>query len=374
MNILIVFTFGYSLKIWRNSNILERELSIYKDINEKFGTKFTFLTFGDSSDVELITEKENFSVIPIYDYLKKPKTKLLSFLQSFIVPFKLKNQFKDVSLIKQHQILGVWISIILKILLKKPLIVRTGYDMHAFAKQENKKKHIQLLYFLLNQIGLFFAEIFTVSNTNDLQNKKEKYLANSNIELRTNWIFKSRYNDFEERHEDAVVCVGRLEYQKNYFELFENFKDLDIEIHIYGVGSLEHEINEYIKKNNKNIKLMGTVNNENLNNELRKYRFFVTSSLFEGNPKSVMEAMAAGCVIFASNISNHQDLITHNKNGFLFELGSDNLNQLFKKHFRSPDYLSEISRNAYDIANEKFELNILSKIEYEDYLSVIKPA
>ena len=119
------------------------------------------------------------------NYLKKPKTKLLSFLQSFIVPFKLKNQFKDVSLIKQHQILGVWISIILKILLKKPLIVRTGYDMHAFAKQEKKKKHIQLLYFLLNQIGLFFAEIFTVSNTNDLQNKKEKYLANSNIELRS---------------------------------------------------------------------------------------------------------------------------------------------------------------------------------------------
>ena len=62
--------------------------------------------------------------------------------------------------------------------------------MHEFAKQENKRKHIQLLYFLLNQIGLFFAEIFTVSNTNDLQNKKEKYLANSNIELRTNWIFK----------------------------------------------------------------------------------------------------------------------------------------------------------------------------------------
>ena len=172
--------------------------------------------------------------------------------------------------------------------------------------------------------------------------------------------------------EDEIYGKDTLKKIQNDCEL--KGKDLDIEIHIYGVGSLEHEINEYIKKNNKNIKLMGTINNKNLNNELRKYRFFVTSSLFEGNPKSVMEAMAAGCVIFASNISNHQDLITHNKNGFLFELGSDNLNQLFKKHFRSSDYLSEISRNVYDIANEKFELNILSKIEYEDYLSVIKPA
>ena len=45
--------------------------------------------------------------------------------------------------------------------------------MHEFAKQENKRKHIQLLYFLLNQIGLFFADIFTVSNTNDFKNKKE---------------------------------------------------------------------------------------------------------------------------------------------------------------------------------------------------------
>ena len=373
MNILIVFTFGYSLKIWKDSNILERELSIYKDISEKFGIKFTFLTFGDSSDVELIAEKENFSAIPIYKYLKKPKNKILALLQSFIVPFRLKNQFKDVDLIKQHQILGVWISIILKILLKKPLIIRTGYDMHAFAKQDNKKKHIQLLYFLLNQIGLFFANMYTVSNTNDLKRKKEKYLASSNIKLRTNWIFKSKYNNFEERLEDAVICVGRLEYQKNYFELFKNFKDLDFEIHIYGNGSLENEINEFLNKDNKNIKLMGTLDNENLNNELRKYRFFVTTSLFEGNPKSVMEAMAAGCVVFASNITNHQDLITHNKSGFLFELGSDNLNQLFKKHFRSPNYLAEISRNAYNIANEKYELSILSEKEYKDYLSVIKP-
>ena len=155
--------------------------------------------------------------------------------------------------------------------------------------------------------------------------------------------------------------------------MFKNFKDLDFEIHIYGNGSLENEINEFLNKDNKNIKLMGTLDNENLNNELRKYRFFVTTSLFEGNPKSVMEAMAAGCVVFASNITNHQDLITHNKSGFLFELGSDNLNQLFKKHFRSSDYLSEISRNAYNIANEKYELSILSEKEYKDYLSVIKP-
>ena len=84
MNILIVFTFGYSLKIWKNSNILE-ESSQYKDINEKFGTKFTFLTFGDSSDVDLITEKENFSVIPIYDYLKNQKpTSLYNHLLSHL--------------------------------------------------------------------------------------------------------------------------------------------------------------------------------------------------------------------------------------------------------------------------------------------------
>ena len=53
MNILVVFTYGYSLKTWVESGTLERELSIYRELQNKFDHKFTFLTYGDISDDEI---------------------------------------------------------------------------------------------------------------------------------------------------------------------------------------------------------------------------------------------------------------------------------------------------------------------------------
>ena len=48
-----------------------------------------------------------------------------------------------------------------------------------------------------------------------------------------------------------------------------------------------------------------------------QYSFFVSLSKFEGNPKSVLEAMSKGCVVFLSNIKNHVELVENEKNGFI---------------------------------------------------------
>ena len=47
MNVLVVFTFGYSLKTWFDSSTLNKEISIYKNLHEKEGVNFTFLTYGN---------------------------------------------------------------------------------------------------------------------------------------------------------------------------------------------------------------------------------------------------------------------------------------------------------------------------------------
>ena len=53
--------------------------------------------------------------------------------------------------------------------------------------------------------------------------------------------------------------------------------------------------------------------------------FFVSTSKFEGNPKSVLEAMSKGCIVIASNIENHRELITNEENGYLIP---DNCNSI----------------------------------------------
>jgi len=42
MHILVIKTFGYSIQTWLKSGILDRELSIYRNMIEKYDVKFNY--------------------------------------------------------------------------------------------------------------------------------------------------------------------------------------------------------------------------------------------------------------------------------------------------------------------------------------------
>ena len=243
--------------------------------------------------------------------------------------------------------------------------------MHLFSKFENKNMFKRIFYYICNQIGLIFSDIFTVSNSFDFENTKKRYLFTKNIYKRTNWIIKQTYNPFEKRHNNIVVSVGRIEKQKNFFELIENFSNSNFEIHIFGNGSLEDELQKYAKEHQVKLTLFGSVPNDVLQKKLSNYKYFVSTSIYEGNPKSVMEALALGCLVLASDIPNHKDLITDNKNGLLFELGSRDLNKKFFSVAEKNSKLAEISKNAYKESVKNYELSFIATKEFEDYILLL---
>ena len=63
---------------------------------------------------------------------------------------------------------GAWVGIILKIINKNKLIVRTGYDLLSFKKYQNKSKLKVLLYKLLTLLSLKFSNKYIVTSNNDL--------------------------------------------------------------------------------------------------------------------------------------------------------------------------------------------------------------
>ena len=65
MNIILIFTYGISLKNWKESGLLSREIKLYDELNKKYQIKFTFLTFGDSEDKFILDNYKFIDVIPI---------------------------------------------------------------------------------------------------------------------------------------------------------------------------------------------------------------------------------------------------------------------------------------------------------------------
>ncbi|HTJ86325.1 MAG TPA: glycosyltransferase [Terriglobales bacterium] len=125
---------------------------------------------------------------------------------------------------------------------------------------------------------------------------------------------------------DAIVftCVGRLEPQKNPLLLLQAFAELKYShahLVLSGDGSLREQLKAYVKaqKLGDRVHLLGKQNN--VPNILAASDVFVLSSNWEGNPLAVMEAMAAGLPVIATQVGGVPELVQSGDQGFLVPAG-----------------------------------------------------
>lgn len=83
---------------------------------------------------------------------------------------------------------------------------------------------------------------------------------------------------------------------------------------------------------------------------------YVSVSLQEGLPVSVIEAMSCGLPIVASDIRGHRDTVIDGENGFLFALGDDKrmCDSVFDI-YNSTELRERFSRNSVELA-KKYDL------------------
>ena len=105
-----------------------------------------------------------------------------------------------------------------------------------------------------------------------------------------------------------LISVGALRLQKNYSYLvraFAKLKDKPIELHIYGSGNLQQELQKQIDESGAKIILKGE--EKNIEKIIPLYDLYVMSSSFEGFSLSVLEAMAMGMPLLLSDIISFKE-------------------------------------------------------------------
>jgi len=370
IKIALFLTYDYSIQTWYDTGTLEKELKIYKEISNNFPVTFTFFSYGDKGDYKYEKYFNEFEIVPIYSLLSKSNNRFIRFVKSFRIPFLLKNKLKNISIIQQHQLMGSWISIISKFLNNIPLYTRTGYDMYEFSIKENKSPLKQNFYKLLTSITLKNSDMYSVTSHCDYKFLNENFKTeNMKIKIRPNWVDIYSTKEFSSRYKNKILTVGRMSEQKNYFYLLNEMKHIskNFELDIVGEGPLVQKLKNYSKDNNLRVNFLGKISNEELLDLYQSYAFFVTASSFEGNPKTVLEAANSSCILIASDIPNHRELIKPGENGFLFELKEGNLSKLISEIIDNNYDLDEISRTASKKVRENNLIDDIATKYYQDY-------
>ena len=370
MKVAVFFTWDYSLKTWNESGTINRELKFFKKMQNEKNIAFSFFTYGTGSDFKLGSKHNLSEIHPIYDTSVYLKNKLLRITSSVFLPFKLRKKLDNVDIVFQNQLLGSWIPILIKHIYKKPLIIRTGYDMLEFAKKDKKSSFIIFLYKILTSFAVKNCDYLTVTSEADLKRFKIKYPKyEKKFLLRPNWIEVDELNALTNRHTNKLLTVGRLVTQKNFSYLISEFKNTEsyLEIDIVGDGPDREKLIEEAKKQKVKLNLLGSLQNEELLKLYKEYKFFISTSLFEGNPKSLLEAMGSGCIVIASEINNHVEIISDLKNGFLFEIKKNNLLKKFELIYQNDELIKTISKNAYLSVGDANSLDNSINLFFQDF-------
>jgi glycosyltransferase involved in cell wall biosynthesis len=155
----------------------------------------------------------------------------------------------------------------------------------------------------------------------------------------------------------TILHVTRFDFAKNSLLLIaviEALKEKKIffKFIIIGYGEEEQDFKNKITKKNLEsyVEMKGTA--ENLQNYLRESFCLISTSRWEGMPLAVMEAMSSGIPVVAANVSGNNDLVEHNKTGFLFDIQNPD---------EAAGYISLLMDNS-DLW-KKFSVNSIEKIK-----------
>lgn len=209
---------------------------------------------------------------------------------------------------------------------KIPLV---GIEHNAIFNEENLSKRI---FWISDYTYKHTQQIISVSR--NLQERIKYHLGKDSIIV--NNTFGDDFLDVPcaKPYKNLIkfVATGNLIYRKGYDLLIRAFKELDLpkelwELNIIGDGEEEQNLSLQIKNANlqDNIFLLGRKNKSEIVDLLTQSNFFMMPSRNENFSVAILEALACGLPIIASDCGGVRDCI-NSSNGIIFPV--DNVEEL----------------------------------------------
>lgn len=259
-----------------------------------------------------------------------------------------------------------------RIAAKKTSVPFVLYTAHGFHFYKGAPWHNWLLYYPLERFMARYTDILITINEEDYDRAKyfpvrDRVAYVPGVGLDISYYKPNKDEDVRKqlgiRPETFVItCVAELIKRKNHLQLIKAVKSmvaagLDIQCLLLGEGERGEELKQQVKQMGLTSHVHFLGHRDDIPHILGVSDVSVLFSKHEGLPRSLMESMAAGVPIVASDIRGHHDLIEHERNGFLVPVGDvEKTVEALKKLYKYPELRAKMGDAVkkrvlqYDIA------------------------
>lgn len=260
-------------------------------------------------------------------------------------------------------------------LLLKNLMCKTRFSCIAIGgKVEESFNNV------LSEKALKKADLITVE-TKSIKHKLETKYALNNVHWMPNYKefrfeLASNVSDKYNTENTSFLFLSSMRDVKGIKTLIDAFKIVkksgyNIQLDFY--GPIKKDLSqEYLKEigNTIGINYCGEVKNENVLTVMSTYDVFVfpTEYTGEGFPAVLVEALAVGLPVIASDMNYNGEIIKDSENGFLFSKG--NVTELAEKMTYCCSHKEELKKISQDNVSESRRYD--SSIVIEEYCDTLR--
>lgn len=248
--------------------------------------------------------------------------------------------------------------------------IKMLYNPHGFSflKQDDAKLK-RIIYWLIEKITAMLNRRCTIvgcSNGEYLEARKlnkNSVCINNGIDINK---LKEETKDLKEKNIDynnlKICTIGRTGYQKNP-ELFNEIaKELsNLQFTWIGDGELKDKLTS------SNITVTGWKTRKEVLKILNEQDVFILTSLWEGLPISLLEAMYMKKICIVSNCIGNRDVIENEENGFIANDKKEFV-EIIKSITKDKKQIDKIKEKTRECINNTYCKEIMLKQYIQEYL------
>ncbi|NMC51678.1 glycosyltransferase family 4 protein [Candidatus Kuenenbacteria bacterium] len=359
-----------SLKNWDKAGILTREIAPYNILAQYFKKIYLFTYDGRE---ELHYAKY---LAPNIEIVYK-KWRMRARDYRWLLPFLNWKKVRECNFWKTNQ-LKARAALVAKII--KPrgkLILRTGWTQSLFQVKQKGKADKKIIWW--ERIAYALADAALVTSEGDRQYLLEKYkIKPEKIEVIANYIDTDKFApETSDKHDRRITYSGKIEEQKNLNTLIRALEGTDIALDIIG-GPMD-EKSELLKKELERLAeglkveltFTGRRPNDELPKLLNKYKIYVLPSLYEGMPKSLLEAMSMGLACIGTRVEGTKEIIKDGETGLLTENNFEDIRKKILSIINDDDRQRKLGESARRFVVDNFSLKTQINKEINIYEKLI---
>ncbi|HEV7781557.1 MAG TPA: glycosyltransferase family 4 protein [Chitinophagaceae bacterium] len=218
--------------------------------------------------------------------------------------------------------------------------------------------------------------VLTEASANGIKNKFGWWAPSRKLVTISNGLDIEKYKPGNSRRNEGKFIIGmqsRLQPIKDHPTLLKAFKmikdqltGISVTLYIAGDGETMPAIKALVRELGieKDVKLYGMLNEQELLSFMQSLDIYVHATFGETLSNSIMQAMASGLPVVASDVWGVNNMVQHAKNGFLYP--SENAAELaswLKELLTNAALRKESGSNARKFAEDHYS----NKVMFESY-------